>query len=57
MGAAYPLDVAARLAHERLGIQSGVVRIINDTGILVVSEAGGNTIRVTPQCVLMDSGA
>ena len=35
----------------------GVVHMVNDSDILVVSRAGGNPIRVAPQCVMMDSGA
>ena len=31
--------------------------MVNDFGILVVSQAGGNPIQVAPQCVMMDSGA
>ena len=31
--------------------------MMNGFGILVVNRAGGNAIRVAPQCVMMDSGA
>ena len=31
--------------------------MVNDSGILMVSRAGGNSIRVAPQCVMMDSRA
>lgn len=31
--------------------------MVNDFGNLVVNRAGGNIIRVGPQCVMMDSGA
>ena len=31
--------------------------MVNDFGILVVSRAGGNTIQVAPQFVMMDLGA
>ena len=31
--------------------------MVNDSGILMVSRAGGNPIQVAPQCVMMDSGA
>ena len=55
--AAYLSDVAARPARERRGIRPGVVRMVNDSGILMVSRAGGNPIRVAPQSVMMDSGA
>ena len=30
--------------------------MVNDSGILVVGRAGGNTIQVAPQCLMMDSG-
>jgi hypothetical protein len=43
--------VAARFVRERRGIRPGVVRMVNDSGILVVSRARGNAIRV-----MMDSG-
>lgn len=56
-GAAYLSDVAARPARERRSIRPGVVRMVNDSGILVVSRAGGNTIPVAPQCMMIDSGA
>jgi hypothetical protein len=56
-GAAYLSDVAARPARERRGIRPGVVRMVNDSGILMVNRAGGNPIRVAPQYVMMDSGA
>jgi hypothetical protein len=31
--------------------------MVNDSGNLMVSQAGSNPIRVAPQCVMMDSGA
>ena len=43
------------LARERRGIRPGVVRMVNDSAILMVSRAGGNPIRVAPHCVMMDS--
>jgi hypothetical protein len=43
-GATYLSDVAARPVREHRGIQHGVVRMVNDSGILMVSRAGGNTI-------------
>ena len=55
-GAAYLCDVAARSACERRRIRPGVVRMVNDTGILVVIRIGGNATRVAPCCVMMDSG-
>ena len=45
-GAAYLSDVAARPAHERRNIRPGVVHMVNDSGILVVSRARGNIIPV-----------
>ena len=56
-GAAYRSDIAAQPSREHQGIRLGVVHIVNDSNILVVSRTGGNTIRVAPQCVMMDSGA
>ena len=56
-GAAYLYDVAARPARERRGIRLGVVHMVNDTDILVVSRTRGNATRVAPRCVMMDSGA
>ena len=50
-------NVAARPAHERHGIRLGVVRMVNDTDILVVNQTGGNATRVASRCVMMDSGA
>ena len=55
-GVAYLFDVAARPACERRSIRPGIVRLVNDTGILVVSRIGGNGARVAPRCVMMDSG-
>ena len=55
--ATYLSDVAARFARERRGIRLGVVRMVNDFGILMVSRDGGDPIRVAPKCVMMDSGA
>ena len=42
-GAAYLSDVAAKPARERRGIRPSVVRMMNDTSILVVSQIGSNT--------------
>ena len=50
-------NVNARPAHERCGIQPGIVRMVNDISILVVSLTRGNVIRVAPQCVMMNSEA
>ena len=56
-GTTYLSDVATRLACERQGIRPSVVHMVNDSSILVVSQAGGNIMRVAPKCVMMDSGA
>ena len=50
-------DVAARSTRERRDIRPGVVWMVNDFGILMVSRARNNRIRVAFQCVMMDSGA
>ena len=42
--ATYLSDVAARPLCERRGIRRGVVRMVNDSGILMVSRAWGNPI-------------
>ena len=47
-GATYLSDVAARPARERRVIRHGVVRMVNDFDILVVTQARGNTTRVSP---------
>ena len=57
MKAAHPSNVVARFIHKRCDIQHGIVRMVNDTNILVVNQARGNTIQVAPQSVMMDSGA
>ena len=56
-GAAYLSDIAARPPRERCGIRPGVVRMVNDTSILVVSRTGGNATWVAPRYVMMDLGA
>ena len=53
----YLSDVAAGSACERRGIRSGVMCIVNDIGILVLSQTGGNATQVAPRCVMMDSKA
>jgi hypothetical protein len=57
VGTSYLSDVAARSVRERRDIRPGVVRMVNDSGILVVSQAGDNAIRVALKCVMMDLGA
>ena len=56
-GTTYLSDVAARPARERHGIRPGIVRMVNDIGILVVSRIGGNATQVAPHRVMMDLGA
>jgi len=56
-GVAYLSDVAARPARERQNLRPGVVRLVNDNNVLVVSRTGDNTTRATPLRVMMDSGA
>ncbi len=41
-GVAYLSDVAARSARERRNLRPGVVRLVNDNNVLVVSRTGGN---------------
>lgn len=50
-------DVAFKHGRKRQGIRSGVVCMVNDTGILIVYWIRGNNIRVGPRCVIMDSRA
>ena len=47
-GAAYLSGVAARSARERRNIRPGVVRMVNDSGILVVGRAGAILFRLRP---------
>ena len=54
--ATYLSDAAARLARVPRSIRPGVMRMVNDSGILVVSRVEGNAIRVAPKCLMMDSG-
>ena len=54
---AYLSDIAARPARERRSICPGVVHMVNDIGILVVSRTGGNATRVALRCVMMSLGA
>ena len=46
--AAYFSDVVARPAHERRGIGPGTVRMVNDSGILVVSRDGAILFELLP---------
>lgn len=50
-------DVAARPAQERRNLQPGVVRLVNDNNVLVVSRTGGNTTRAISLQVVMNSDA
>ena len=54
---AYLADVAAKCSHECQSLQSGLVQLVNDNNVLVVSRLDGNTIRATLLRVIMDSGA
>ena len=56
-GAAYLADISARPARERHNLQTGVVRLMNDKSIFVVSRTDLPAIRATPLRVMMDSGA
>jgi hypothetical protein len=56
-GAAYLADNSARPARERHNLQPEVIRLINDKSLFVVSCMDIHVIRVTPQRVMMDSGA
>ena len=56
-GAAYLADISARPPRERHNLQPGVVRLMNDKSLFVVSRADMPTIRATPLRVMMDSGA
>lgn len=56
-GATYLSDVDARFAHECRGIRPNVVHMMNDSGILVVNYAKGNTIQIVSHCVMMVSRA
>ena len=56
-GVAYLSDVAARSARERRNLRPGVVRLVNDGGVMVVGCTDGNSTRATPLRVMLDSGA
>jgi hypothetical protein len=56
-GAAYLTDIFARPARERHNLQPGVLRLINDKSLFVVSRTDIPVIRATPLRVMMDSGA
>lgn len=53
----YLYDIVARFARKRRGIQVGIVRMVNDSYILMVSWTRGNTIHDASQSVMMDSEA
>ena len=55
--AAYLADISARPARERHTLQPGVVRLMNDKSIFVVSRTDLPAIRATSLRVMMDSGA
>ena len=46
--AAYLSDVAARPAREHCGIRPGIMRMVNDTNILVVSRTGAIPLGLLP---------
>ena len=56
-GVAYLSDIAARSARERRGVRPGVVRLVNDDGVMVVARTDGNSTTATPLRVMLDSGA
>ena len=47
-GVAYLADVTARFARECQNLRPGVVWLVNDNNVLVVSRTSGDTIRATP---------
>ena len=55
-GAINMFDVATKPARESRSIRPGVVHMVNDTDISVVSRTGSNATGVAPRCVMMDSG-
>jgi hypothetical protein len=56
-GVAYLADTSARLARERHNLQPGVVRLINDKFLFIISNMDIPFICATPRRVMMDSGA
>ena len=56
-GAAHLADISARPARERHNLQAGVVRLMNDKSLFVVSRADMPTIHATPLRVMMNSDA
>lgn len=56
IGTTYFSDVVARHAREHQGIRHDVVRIVNESGILMVSQIGGNIIQIVLHYVMMDLG-
>ena len=56
-GVAYLSDMAARLARARRSVCPGVIRLVNDDGVMVVGRTDGNSTRATPLRVMLDSGA
>ena len=56
-GVAYLSDIAPRSARQRRSVRPGVVRLANDSGVMVVGRTDGNPTRATPLRVMLDSGA
>lgn len=56
-GVAYLFDIVAGPARERKDIRHGLVHMVNDSDLLMVSRAGSNAIQVVSQYIMMDSGA
>jgi hypothetical protein len=52
---AYLSDIAARSARERRNVRPGVIRLVNDGGVMVVGRSDGNPTRATPLDVMLDS--
>ena len=55
--AAYLADISARSARERHSLQLGVVRLMNNKPLFVVSRMDILAIRATPLTVMINSGA
>lgn len=56
-GVVYLSDVAARSARKRRSVRPEVVRLVNDGGVMVVGCTEGNSTRVGPHRIILDSGA
>lgn len=49
-------DVVAKPSREQRSIQPNIVRMVIDTGILVLNSVGGNSIQIVFRCMTMDLG-